>query len=473
MNNKYFIILVAILPVFILSRYTFSQTLLDDKTEYTQESNPANSVLNDLSGDFSIKYKGRRAQDEKGSDQDFSESLRLRYGKAYEDKITGYLHGTLRQDLDDPSSFFRSIDDTYGSSIRGYLYEFYSVIKDVGFVNSIKIGRQYSNEVEDMHFDGLNLTFTPFKNVRLSSYGGKPVYFYESGSDGDWIGGLSAEVKPLKNSTVRVDYISSADNNSDFGNHHDNLLIFSLRQIIKPWWNIYGRYSTIDSVSRDIQLTSSWNFPSINLDVQFAYYKQPQTLNEFTVEFDEFVPLMGGYEPYDQYTFDIYKGLGNHMGVNVGLSFRELKDESDESSFNHDYQRYYISYSLFDLFIKGLTISATAEDYESSGDDVQTLSFDTTYKIKKNLRVSLGTYYSLFKYDTSVAPELIRTDNITNNQFLSTDSLTELERDNVRSYYIKAKKKLFDRWELSGDYEFEMYDNDTFHTVKTQLKLKF
>lgn len=465
-------IVIVVLSIFIPVRNTFSQTLQSDDG-YSEQSYDIDDLLEKLSGDITFKYKGRNAEGENGSDQDFRESLKVRYGDAYNDKVAAYLYGTLRQDLEDPGSSFSSIDDTYDKSIRGYLYEAYGVVNDLRVVDNVKIGRQYANEVEDLHFDGVNLTFKPVKNVRISSYGGVPVYFYESSSDGDWLAGLSAEITPLKSSTLRLDYIASSDNNSDFGDHHDNLFIFSAWQNIKPWWNVYGRYSMIDSISRDVQLISTWNFNSINLDVQFSFYRQPQTLDDFTVEFDEFVSLVGGYQPFDQYTLDIYKGLGQHMGVNVGASLRELKDESDESSFNHDYDRYYITYSVFDLLLKGLAFSATAESFESGGDDVQSLSFDITYKIKKSLKVSVGTYYSLYKYDTSIAPELVRSDDITDKQFLLAEPLTDMERDNVRSYYLKAKKRIFDRWEVNGKYEFENYDSEIFHTVEAALKLKF
>lgn len=473
MRNKYLLIIVFIISVFIPLRNCFAQTAEPVEIEAKKKPTPVYPIFQNWSGDLTFKYKGRHEEGVGGSDQDISESLKVRYGNEYQNKISAYFHGKLRLDMDDTSSFFRSIDDTYDTSLRGNLYELYSVIKDVGFIDSVKIGRQYSYEVEDLHFDGINLTFSPFKNFRFSSFAGIPVYFSESSSDGDWIGGLSAEVKPLKNSTLKFDYTASSDNNDDIGEHDDSLVILSIWQRIKPWWNLYGRYSRLDSVSRDVQLISSWNFPSINLDVQFSYYKQPQLLDNSTVEFDEFVPIMGGYEPYDQYTIDVYKGIADHMGVNFGISLRELKDESDERSFNHDYERYYLTFSLYDLPIKGLSFSVTGEDYETSGDDVQSLSFDTTYEIKRNFKISGGTYYSLFKYDSSIAPGLTRSSDILDNEFSLANSLSREERDNVRSYYLKAKKKIFGRWEISGKYEFEKFNTNTFHTLETALKLKF
>ncbi len=472
MKNRYFFIVIVLILILIPIRSSVSQTV-PDETENGQNSGLLNDILNDVSGGLTLRYRGRSAEGERGSDQDFRETLRLNYGQLQSDKISAYMHGSLRQDIDDPGALFSSIDDTHDSSVRGYLYEFYGNVTDIGFVENAKIGRQYLNEVENIHFDGAHLSMKPVKNARFSAYGGMPVYFHESDSDGDWLAGIAAEFNPFKDTAGRLDYIVSNDDSDEIGDHHDNLFIASAWQNIRPWWRVFGRYSAIDSVSRDVQLRSMWNFQSINLDVMFSYYKQPQTLDGFTVEFNEFNPIIGGYQPYDQYLLDIYKGIGQHMGVNFGATIRELKDESDEGSFNHDYERYYFTWSVFDFPIKGLSASITGEDFASAGDDVQSLSFDVSKDFNKKLKISLGTYYSLFKFDSTVAPELFNANSITGNQFLLDKELAESERDNVRSYYIRVKTKLFDRWELSGRYELENYDSDIFHTVQTALKLKF
>lgn len=472
MKNRCFLIVIIIIPLFIPVKKSYSQ-ISEEEAKYYPETTLSNNILSGFSGSTTLRYRGRFLEGEDGSDHDFYESLSLNYGNSSDDKISGRFYGTLREDIEDPSSQFRSIDDTYNKSIRGYIYELYSSVNNIGVVENVKIGRQYLDNAENLHLDGLHLSFKPFKNVRLASYGGIPVHFFESSSDGDWISGVSAETKPLENSTIRLDYIFTADNSADLGEHQDNLLILSAWQRIFTWWSVFGRYSKLDSISRDAQFRSSWNFPSANLDIQFSYYKQPQLLDDFTIEFDEFVPIIGGYEPYDQYTLDIYKGIGQYIGINLGGSLRELKDESDERAFNHDYERYYLTCSIFNYPIKGLTSSITGEDYETAGDDVQSLSFDVSKDFNKRLKISLGTYYTLYKFDNSAAPELISSDNLSTNQFLLDEPLKETERDNVRSYYIKVKKKISDRWEISGKYELERFDSDTFHTIETGLRLKF
>ena len=469
---KYIFIVLFAFSLISPAKILFSQVVDDKNVEYNSPA-AMKDIFSEFSGSLKMRYKGRFLEGEDGSDQDFYESLRLNYGDPSSDKFSAVFFGTLREDLEDPSSMFRSIDDTHDITLRGYLYEFYANVKLSGLIDNVKIGRQYLYDVENLHFDGIHLSLKPFKNVRFTAYGGIPVHFFESSSDGDWISGVSAEIKPLEHSTLRFDYISTSDNNIDIGDHHDNLLIFSVWQNIKQWWNVFGRYSMLDSVSRDFQIRSSWNFSSIDLDIQFSYYKQAQRLDNYTIEFDEFVPLMGGYEPYDQYTMDIYKGIGDHLGVNMGFSFRELADESDERQFNHDYERYYLTFTVFDFPVKGLTLSVTGDDYETAGDDVQSLSFDATKNFNKRLKISVGSYYSLYKFDNSTAPVLTRTGNLLTNRFLVNGSINETERDNVRSYYLKIKKKLFDRWEITGKYELEKFDSDTFHTVETGLKLNF
>lgn len=57
--------------------------------------------------------------------------------------------------------------------------------------------------------------------------------------------------------------------------------------------------------------------------------------------------------------------------------------------------------------------------------------------------------------------------------FFPVESLNESERDNVRSYYLKVKKRFFNNWEIWGKYEYENFDSDIFHTFQTALKVKF
>lgn len=445
------------------------------QTTYRNDAEGARGAIpvDKFSGDISMRFKGRHKEGGDGSDVDIYESLRLNYGSSRSDKMSGFLFGSLREDIDDPGSVFRSIDDTYDKTIHGRLYELYGHVRDVGVVEDVRVGRQYLNDVEDLHFDGVHVGFRPFKGVRMASYGGIPVHLFESSSDGDWIAGASAEYKPVDGSAIRLDYISSNDDGKGSADSHDNLVVLSAWHRVRPWWNMYARYSRLDSLSRDVRIRSSWNFTDINLDVQLSYYKQAQLLDEFTIEFDEFVPLLNGYEPYDQYTVDVYKGMGANMGISLGVSLRELKDESGEGAFNHDYERYYVTYSVYDYPVKGVTVSVTGEDYETAGDDVQSLSLDISKDIDGGMKVSLGTYYSLYKFDTSIASELIRRDDLTNNRFFSDAALKEGERDNVRSYYIKVKREIYNRWEITGKYEIERFDSDTYHTVTTGLRLRF
>ncbi len=473
LKRKHIQIVIIIISVFAPIRDIFTQST-EIATEPSSSINSFNTIFDGVSGAFTLRYHGRHAEGDGRSDQDFYESLRLSYINPKNEKISGYLSGALRQDIDDPSTLFRSIDDTHDNSLRGYLYELYANINDIGIIESAKIGRQYSYDVENLHFDGLHLRFKPFHNIRFATFAGIPVHFQESSSDGDWISGISVEIKPLENSTIRFDYVVSSDNSDDtIGNHHDNLFIVNAWHNIKQWWRIYGRFSKLDSISRDLQIRSFWNFSSLDLNIQFSYYKQSQKLGDFTTTFNEFVPSMGNYEAYDQYTLDIYKGIGNHMGINIGASLRELKDESDENSFNNDFERYYITYSLFDYPLKGLTTTVTGEDYETAGDDIQSISFDVTHNFSKNLKISLGTYYSLYKYDTTSGVDLTALNSMSEDTFFPVDSLNESERDNVRSYYLKVKKRFFDNWEIWGKYEYENFDSDIFHTFQTALKVKF
>lgn len=410
-----------------------------------------------LHGYFRTRYRFRSLADGE-TDNDFYQYLNLRFGDERKDKITANLYGTLRENFEKEGGSFASIDDTYQKTLTGRLYELYADIKDVGIIDKTRIGRQYLYDVEPLHFDGVKLVFEniPFTQkiggrVRFTAYGGVPVHLFESQPDGDFIAGAASEVIPIDGTRLRLDYIHVNDNNKTVGNHEDNLYVLSAWQYVAEWWDIFGRYSLINGQGRDARIRSVWSFPEIDLDIRFSFFRQLKTLDDFSIEFDEYSFLMGSYFAFSQYTFDVYKGLGKYLGIDIGASIRDMDDNDREGSFNHEFNRYYVTLLTHDYPFKGTSFSITGEEDRTSDDIVRTFGVDARQKFDKGLSFGIGTYYALYKFDF----------------------LTETERDNVRTVYSNMKWKLSKRWEVSVDYEVEFFDAETYHIVDTSLKFIF
>lgn len=435
------------------------------------------SYFDSFEGDFTLRYRLQKLENGR-SDIDLYQYLSLSLGDLEKDKLAWYYYGTMREDLDGSNSDsvtkekinrlifprtpvennpvvssnpFFSIDESIEDGFIARSYELYVDVTLVPLLKNLRVGRQYMREIENLHFDGLKLEFDDFKELRFGMFGGKPVHFYETSGSGDYLAGAFAEYSPVTGSRLKMDYSYVNDNSDDFSGHGDNFFAFSLRQNIKGWWNIFAKLTMLDSNGRDAELRSTWVFPEHDFDVNISYFKQLNTLEDLTIEFDEFNAITGDYLPYSQYSFNLYKGLHKNVGVGLGVNIRELNEEKDEGSFNHEFDMYYVTLSLHDLPFKGTSIDITGDHYDTDDDDTRSIGIDIDQKLGEKTTISTGTYYSLFKFD----------------------SMSGSERDNVRVYFLDTKYEITGNLGFSMDYEFERTGQESFHTVETALKYEF
>lgn len=435
------------------------------------------SYLDTFTGQSILRYRVQKLEGDK-SDVDLYEYLSLSQGDLNKNRVKWYFFGALHNDLDGSNAnsitkdqlnrlIFRktpaednpvvsnnpffSIDDSVDDGFTARPYELYADVAKVPLVKNVRIGRQYMREIENIHFDGLKVEFNDIKGLRFGLFGGMPVHFFETSNSGDFLSGTFVEFKPIKGSRVKLDYSYVNDNNDDFSGNGDNFFALSVRQNIKGWWNIFAGFSMLDDNGRDVELRSTWLFPKHNFDINISIFKQLNTQEDLTIEFDDFNVITGDYFPYTEYSLNLFKGINKNINVNFGLNIRELNDESDEGSFNHEFSMYYATLTFHDLPFKGTSINLTGNLYNTSDDDTRALGIDINQEINKKTNVSIGTHYSLFKYD-----------------FLS-----ENERDNVRTYFLNTKYNITKKLQINLDYEFERSDQESYHTVETALKYKF
>jgi hypothetical protein len=131
---------------------------------------------------------------------------------------------------------------------------------------------------------------------------------------------------------------------------------------------------------------------------------------------------------------------------------RDLVEDTTETNFNHEYERYFLTFSVYDFWLEDTEFSVTGEQW-SSDDDVRTLGFEAEKKFSKSFEVKAGSYYSLFKYDY----------------------YTEEERDDVRTAFVELEFKPDWKKNVAFEirYEAEDDDFDVYHTLKTGIKYNF
>jgi hypothetical protein len=409
-----------------------------------------------LHGSLSSRYRGRTGGGAR--DQDLYETLVLDAGDARRDSFTAHLLGRLSIDLDgqhdrDGQYVYPSLADGYDDPVHGLLYEAYVDVERPPLVSEVRVGRQidYLTPVF-AYFDGARIATPTATRWKLDGglYGGVPVRLYESSTSGDEMLGAWGEVEPWRGARVRVDWMHVEDEDR-FGAHDDDLVGISGWQRVGENLRLDGIYTRIEDQGRDLRARATWNDAEQDLTLLASWYRLLDTQNDFAAELDPFTSSLQSFFPYNQYRLMLSKGIVQRWRVDGGFDVRRLDDEGDEGSFNHDYDRGWMSVSLLDAWPPGTTVTLTGDVWSSDGRDIESWGADVQRKLEGGFEFGLGTSYSLYRYDL----------------FL------DRERDDVRLWYLRVKRQTSKAlaWELHYDYEDD--SEDDFHILTAGLTWRF
>ncbi|MBI2920841.1 MAG: hypothetical protein HYY18_07115, partial [Planctomycetes bacterium] len=145
---------------------------------------------------------------------------------------------------------------------------------------------------------------------------------------------------------------------------------------------------------------------------------------------------------------------GKHVSVEAGTDIRRLWDIDDEGPYNREFSRYWLTPMLQDWPVKGLSVSVTGEYWavrHTSNGDFRSWGGDITWKPSKQLKLSAGTAFALYKYDY----------------------VDGIERERVQTYYAKAAWSPWKFLKFDLGYEYEHLDDADFHIVKAGVTLSF
>ncbi|MCY2959081.1 MAG: hypothetical protein NTY35_02860 [Planctomycetota bacterium] len=377
--------------------------------------------------------------------------LALDVGDARQDRVTGHFLGRLSADIDgqgDPDSqqVFGSLQDTYGSSAHLDLYE-----ASVDFHRpfdapvSVRVGRQIDYATpEYAQYDGLRVESQPIgaSKVVAGAYGGVPVRLYDATSIGDQIVGAWTEARPWTGGRVRADWMHLHQDADPTGFYND-LLGLALWQRMGAHVLVDAAYTMLEEESRDVRVRATYDDGEGDLMVQAGYYRLLNPQADFAYEFDPFYATLQEYQPYGQYRLLVSKALTDSLRLDLGGDLRDLEDDGDENRLNHGYERAYATFVISDILAHGLDLSLTGDTWNSDDQDIDTWGVDLTWTPDSKWRASAGSSYALYKYDVA----------------------QDVERDDVRVWYGRLRRKIATAWTLDLEYDYEDDDFDDYQEL--------
>lgn len=413
------------------------------------ESAPEESGL-PIHGTLQTRYRGRKTGD--AEDHDFYTTLTLDVGDPDRNAFTGHFMGRGWWDMggDDPNEQFTGLDDRQGA-VNSNIYYAYVDAERLESFETLRVGRQRIWETPAfVTFDGVRAEPRTSGAWKLGAYVGRRTQYYDRSSPDDAVGGVYGEAQPWDGGRLRLDYMYLEDE-ARLGADQDDLIGVGLRQFLGEELTLEGQYTALEGQSRDVRLRAHYLEPTSDLLLHLNYYYLLEPQSEQALELDPYFSSLTRYSPYHQVSLLGSKGLSEHTSLDVGLEQRWLESSSDEGEFNHEFGRWYLSTIFSDVAHEGLDLTLTADVWDDDQQTVQTWGADVSQEVGERIDASLGSYYSLYKYDLFV----------------------DRERDNVRTYYSKLRYEQSDSLSFDIELNYENDDYDRYASVRLGATWQF
>jgi hypothetical protein len=361
--------------------------------------------------------------------------------------------------------------DTFDSELRARLYELF--VEADGLLDGavkLRLGRQFFQEAVPLHFDGLRADVDlgeAVEGLDLSVLGGLIVYHDERSRNGDWLAGLAARYRAGKATTIRFEYYHVAEEfdgindtvvdpalqtyRLDDENLDDDYFGLSVWHAIDRRFRLYGRSTLLNGDFNELQLRGRYTSEDGVWGATLEFYEMFERLRNVTNDLSPYVPLLGTYEPFWRLGGRVEFRPDDAWLFQAGYTRRELEDDDDEGPFNHTFDHYFATATAFGLVRPGLDLSLIMNGYESDRNDTFALGGSADYEATKELTVSAGVDYALFKYDF----------------------LQDTEREDVWSYWLDARWRVAEKTDLRGRLSLTDDDFETYVTLEVSVTVRF
>ncbi|MBI2945276.1 MAG: hypothetical protein HYY25_13865 [Candidatus Wallbacteria bacterium] len=358
----------------------------------------------------------------------------------------------------------RFIDDTFQDPF-GRLYYGHVDVRDVGFVDKLRVGRQTIQEVPGIYFDGVRVEEEVGSRTRMSVYGGNTVHLYEDRQDGDWVLGLGAEHSATDKLKLRFDLARIRDRYQPFGQlvpagpaarvELDTMAALSAFYNLNTHVDVDARALRIDDQFRSLSVAGNFRYPEQQLYFTIAAERQPSAFFGQATEVASFFDVMGAYAGYTQLSLSGSKALlEGELDLNFGYSNRDSDSGAVGALFNQDYDRWYAGFFAPGIFGNPrLSLAVNYDRYLAQTSEFGTLGGELGWMAGRRLKFSAGSSYSLYEFEP----------------------LTGLLRDNVREYYLTCDWKNPARdWGIRSRFVAEPFqDGGQFRTLELSVKHDF
>ena len=422
------------------------------------------SWLSWFRGRLTLRYL-HRDSDLDDRDQDLYQYLSLSGGDSRRDAVTAHLYARGAWDIDGSGlgptgSSLSSLQDTQGGDYDLNLYDAYLDFHRILPDGRIRVGRQNLFETPVLlHLDGASAR-APLslgeERFEWELYGGVPEHRWESARSGDLAVGTALHYSPWENGMLRLDALYLEDENL-FGDPSNMMWSARLSQVSAEGRS-FGSVaaSILDGDFRDAAAQLSWTSEDQRWQLfgSTRFLLTRQSAN--TLEFDPFTAILMDEEPFAEGQIVASHYLlqdleSEQLRVDLGAYARELRDSDRASEFNREFNRYWAGVGLEQIPWQPVELSFTGEVWDSGDDQFTTFGADLTAQLSSRARVSVGSFYSLYKFD-----------------FFS-----GLERDRVRDFYARWRQELSDRVRLTLDLQYEEDDLEDFQIAWIQVELFF
>lgn len=414
---------------------------------------PAPNWMESLHGGIRTLHRSRWTGD--ASDSDLFNSLNLRVGNPEKDLFSGSASGRFQSDLDgdrrvEGFSEFDSLSDSYRRATTGQVHTAYVDVTNPWPGVRARAGRQLLEEFpEAIPMDGGRASIDLSKEATLAAFGGRPVNYFESSTEGDWMFGGWIEARPWAGGRARIEYLHLEDENT-FGLFRDDLVGLALEHREDPWL-LSGRATFLESEARDITVRGSAAYTEAEFTVDLKAYYLFEQQQALSYGLDGFAVFLLPIEPYLQVSLGLSKEISDHFGVDAAVTARRLEDSGSEGDYNHEFSRWSATGRSRDWPTKGCSVAVTGDFWQTKADDFWTAGGSIAWQVAETVKIDLASAYTLY----------------------SIDALTGEERERVRSLSLGLRWKV--KADVTADARFtaEKNDVDDFNTLDVGVRYAF
>jgi hypothetical protein len=361
--------------------------------------------------DVNLTTRYRLIWNDFSSDQNLYQYLRVNLSEVSLGKGTVSAHlfaraaGDIDGDRDQQGNdsqyyIFRDALDAEDEDVR--IYTGNIVLNKVLPKTDLTLGRTHASHLDVFQIDGADATVALTDRISAYAFGGAPVsYFFDSGSDRLFGGGVSAK---LFNKTVlRLEYQSI-----DVDDEDDQIVAVRLDQAISLG-GFYGEYRNIDS-SNLVEVGGNLKLAATKTVVSFTYrqlFDQVEGDDAFGFPVNPLTISLLPYAEHQLYSLRVDQQILPNVH---GRAEVELKNADDDQFVfdNRDYVRYRLAFDFDGIPTSETFFSLFGEywDVDSvvGGNDNGRLQLGArvSHSFTEQIDVWAGTGYEQFKFDFDI-----------------------------------------------------------------------